>query len=148
MDRDPSYFDEQIEEAMADYRQQLQNAAESAEKMSAVTASATDPRRTVTVTVNAQRTVSALEFPTSRYKELPPKELATIIVDTIKEAVADVGAQANEFMRAGLPDFMDPTALANGTIDFTKLMPAEAPLSRMVEEFLGRPMPTMPKKEH
>lgn len=136
-----SPFDAEIEGLLASYREQVSQVSNSIQQMRSLTASATAPRRTVQVTVNSQGEVVALEFPVSRYKELPPAELSAIIMATIAEARADVGRQVAEMTASAMPGSVDIETLRSGSLGLGAMLPDEPQVHEGVQRYVtqGRP---------
>jgi DNA-binding protein YbaB len=138
----PSPYDEQIEELLAEYRDAREQAVETRRRINEVQATATAPRQVVKITVGAQGQVTALEFPTAAYRNLPPKELSKVIMATLEQARAQALSAVSEVTLGRLLDGVSPADLLQGRVDPQSLLPEELELPdavrAYVEHGLGR----------
>lgn len=81
-----SPYDQQIEDLLEQYRRQRAEAVETRQRINGTTSTATAPRQAVKITVGAQGEVTAIEFPTGAYRRMAPKELADVLLTTIRQA--------------------------------------------------------------
>lgn len=133
-----SPYDKDIERLLGEYREQVAELSRTAQRMRELTASATAPRRTVTATVGGQGELIGLEFPTTSYRQLPPAELAAIIVATVIEARRQMSVQVRELVAPGMPDGFDAAAVFDGSADFADLLPADPRLPEAVRQYVER----------
>ncbi|MFF6971802.1 MULTISPECIES: YbaB/EbfC family nucleoid-associated protein [Streptomyces] len=92
-------LEEQLAEALAEFeetRQQLNRAAAEAAQIS-VTVTSKD--RSVEATVGPQGELKNLRFPTSRYRNMAPAELANALMATIAQARTDAASQLLDLYR-------------------------------------------------
>lgn len=130
-------FNERIESLFEEYQRQRNSLTEMQQKMRAVTATATSPRREVTVTVGQNGVLTDIKFPTSAHKRLTPADLAEIILTAYGEAKEDVTAQAAAVLAPMLPDGMDARAMVDGSAGTDAYLPAQPRMATSVREMLG-----------
>ena len=129
-------LEQQLDEAMAHYRDQRASALDYQRRLGEVAATATSPRRVVSVTVGGQGQVTDLSFPTGAYKRMAPAELSAAILATIDEARESALDQAAELLAPMLPPGLDARQVMRGTADIGAVLPAEAPVIGLPEEEL------------
>ncbi|MCH0567247.1 YbaB/EbfC family nucleoid-associated protein [Streptomyces sp. MUM 2J] len=136
-----SPYDQEIEDLLALYRKQREEAAETRRQINEVTGTATAPRQTVKATVNAQGEVVAIEFPTGAYHRMPPKELSEALLATLRQARANALEAVAEVTSLGLPAGVKVADLLEGRADATAMLAEEPGMSDSVREYLanGRP---------
>jgi DNA-binding protein YbaB len=130
-------FNERIEHLFQEYERQRSSLTTMQQKMREISASATSPRREVTVTVGQNGVVTDVTFPTGAYKRLTPAELTAVIMQTYAEAKEQVMELAAEVLAPVLPEGMDAHALVRGTAGAETFLPAEPRMATSVREFLG-----------
>jgi DNA-binding protein YbaB len=118
-------YDRQIEELLDEYRKKRDEAVETQRQIGEITATVTAPKQVVKVTVNAQGEVSAIEFPTSAFRRLSPKELATTLVTTIQQARANALEKATGLASDRLPAGVTIAELLQGKANPTDLLPVD-----------------------
>jgi hypothetical protein len=133
-----SPYDEDIERSLGEYRDQVSQLGRTARRMRELTASATAPRRTVTATVGAQGELLGLEFPTGAYRQLPPAELASIIVATVAEARREVAGRVTELIAPSMPSGFDAAAVLAGSADLAGVLPHDPQPAPAVQDYLER----------
>ena len=131
-----SEFRQAIEDLMKDYRTQLDKATEVRQKMSELTVTVAAVRQTVKATVGSRGELTALEFPTSAYKTLPPKELASIIVATVTQAREKIAEQVAELVAPTLPPGFDARAMMSGSADVREVLSDEPRTPDAVREYV------------
>jgi len=136
-----SPYDQEIEDLLALYRKQRQEATEARRRINEVTGTATAPRQTVKATVNAQGEVTAIEFPTGAYHRMAPKELSEALLTTIRQARANALKAVAEVSSQGLPAGVRITDLLEGRVDATELLAEEPGMPPEVRDYIaeGRP---------
>jgi DNA-binding protein YbaB len=136
-----SPYDAQIEELLGEYRRQREEAVQTRQRVNEITGTATAKRQTVKVTASAQGAVTSIEFPTSVYKSLPPKELADVLMATIAQARADAMERMGDLMDGHLPEGVTMAALIKGEVDPSALLPESPGMPHDVQEYIdhGRP---------
>lgn len=135
-------FNERIESLFEEYQRQRNSLTELQQKMRQLSASATSPRREVTVTVGQNGVVTDIRFPTGAYKRLTPADLTAVILETYAEAKEQVLTQAAAVLGPMLPDGVDATALVRGTAGTDAYLPAEPRMATSVRQILGLGRPT------
>jgi DNA-binding protein YbaB len=130
-------FNARIENLFAEYDRQRSSLAEMQQKMREVSATATSPRREVSVTVGQNGVITDVQFTGSAYRRMTPKELSAAVLAAYADAKEQVMAQAAEVLRPFLPDGMDAGALVRGTAGAEVYFPTEPRLATSVREMLG-----------
>ncbi|MEW2545796.1 YbaB/EbfC family nucleoid-associated protein [Streptomyces sp. NPDC047002] len=133
-----SPYDQPIEDLLAQYRAQREAAVETRRRINETTGTATAPRQTVKVTVGAQGEVTAIEFPTSAYRRLPPKELAEVLMTTIAQARADAMEKVGDLMSDQLPPGVTMGGLLKGEVDPTQLLAEDPTMPDSVKEYVDK----------
>jgi DNA-binding protein YbaB len=133
-----SIYQQRAEELVAEYEERRAKAGELRRKIGEITGSATAPRGSVKVTVGVQGEVTALEFPTSAYKRMPPKELAETVLATISEAKGKAVESLRELMTPEMPAGLNFIELLQGKADRVGAAPTEADIPDAVRDYLGR----------
>ncbi|MDH6630645.1 DNA-binding protein YbaB [Streptomyces sp. LBL] len=136
-----SPYDQQIEDLLAQYREQRDQAVESRRQINEVSATATAPRQAVKVTVGAQGQVTALEFPTGAYKNMTPKDLSKAIMTAIEQARGQALEKVVEAMGPGIPGLPGGISMADilkGNFDPSALLPDDLGLPDVVREYVDR----------
>lgn len=134
---------ERIEGLFEEYQQQRNSLTELQHRMRELTASATSPRREVSVTVGQNGVLTDIRFPTSAYKRLTPADLTEVIMTTYAEAKEKVMVQAEAVLAPMLPDGVDAGSLVRGTAGTDAFLPPEPRVTTSVREILnlGRQAP-------
>ena len=135
-------FGERLERMFEQYRQQREGLGALTEKMAAVSATATSPRREVEVTVGRNGVVTGVKFPTTAYRRMTPRELAETIMATMNEAKAEAQEQSAAILAPMMPPGMDVKAVLSGQMRPDALMPEQPVLAPSVREQLGLGRPT------
>ncbi|MEW2443175.1 YbaB/EbfC family nucleoid-associated protein [Micromonospora marina] len=133
-------YDQHIEALTATYRQQLADLQDMQTAVAGVTASASGPRNSVSVTVDGEGAVVDLGFPTGAYRTMAPAELATLIRDVLGEARARAVDEVQAIVRRYRPGD-GSLDLDEGLDDWCRLLPSEPVVPPMVREYLQRPNP-------
>jgi len=131
-----SPYDEAVEQMMADYHRQLDKLAEHQRKMSEITATATSPRKQVSVTLGAQGQLLELKFPNDAYRDMAPMELANLIAETFGAARVQVMKQQRELMMANAPTGVDLSKMFGENADLGKVLPRDPIMPDQVREYV------------
>ncbi|MER7752795.1 YbaB/EbfC family nucleoid-associated protein [Kitasatospora sp. NPDC097643] len=131
-----SPYDQEIEDLLALYARQREEAAETRRRIAATTATATDPRQAVKVTVGAQGELTAIEFPTGAYRRMAPKELADLLVTTAARAREEALETVAGVVSDGLPPGVTVGDLLQGRVDPAALLPEDPALPDTVREYV------------
>ncbi|WP_306215251.1 YbaB/EbfC family nucleoid-associated protein [Actinoplanes sp. RD1] len=131
-------FNERIEGLFEEYQRQRNSLTELQERMRSLTATATSPRREVTVTVGQNGVMTDIRFPSGAHKRLTPADLSELILATYNEAKESVMQQAAETLAPMLPDGMDAQALVRGTAGTDAFLPKEPRMATSVREILNQ----------
>lgn len=118
-------FEQQLEEALAQYQRRRTELADFQRDAAAVTATVTAPRKVVSVTIGNAGVVKEIKFPTTAYKSLSGPELAKILVRTIEDARSQALDQVADLLAPMLPPGLDPRQIVRGTADLDVVMPAD-----------------------
>jgi DNA-binding protein YbaB len=133
-----SPYDQQIEELLADYRKQRDQAFESRQQINAVTATATAPRQVVRVTVGAQGQITELDFPTGAYRNMAPKDLARVIQATVDKARAQALKKVTETVTGMMPGGIPLADLLEGKFDPRSFLPEDLPMPESVKDYVDQ----------
>ncbi|SCF40108.1 YbaB/EbfC DNA-binding family protein [Micromonospora matsumotoense] len=137
-------FNDRMEELFAEYERQRNSVTELQERMKEVRASATSPRREVTVTVGQNGVITDIAFPTSAYRRMTPLALQTSIMQTFTEAKEQVMVQAANLLAPLLPEGVDAAKVVRGEAGVDMFLPPEGPrINSSFREILG-PRPEQP----
>jgi DNA-binding protein YbaB len=117
--------DEEMEQLLAAYREQVAGLADTQARLADISCSATAPRQTVTVTVGNQGEVLDIKFPSDAYKRMAPKELSAAILATVREAREKSLDEAAAILAPMLPDGMDARQIVAGKADLAAMVPNE-----------------------
>jgi hypothetical protein len=120
-------FDDHIEGLFAEYERQRGSITDLQARMKEVRASATSPRREVTVTVGRGGELTDIAFPTGAYKRLTPTELTSIILRTFGEAREQAMDQAAELLAPLLPAGMNAAQMVRGETGVDTYLPPGGP---------------------
>ncbi len=131
-------FSDRIESLFEDYQKQRNSLSDLQGKMRALTATATSPRREVTITVGQNGVMTDIKFPTGAHKRLTPADLTELIMTTYAEAKEDVMQQAAATLAPMLPDGMDAQALVRGTAGADAFLPEQPRMVTSVREMLNQ----------
>lgn len=129
MPEDPDHR-AQVDELLADYRRSRQRLAAVHRSLAEITESARSPDGTVTATVGARGTLTALSINDAAYQRYRPAELSELIVQLTGQAVTQAVRRAGDVLAEVLPPGTDPEALLLGTGDLAAgELAAEQPAS-------------------
>ncbi len=131
-----SPFDEQVEELLAQYRQACEQAVDSRRQINEIEATVTAPRKVVKVTVGAQGQVKAVDFPTSAYRTMAPKELAKVILATLETARAQALSKVSEVALGGMLGGVSAADLLTARVDPGSFLPEELQLPEAVRAYV------------
>lgn len=132
----PSPYDQQIEDLLEQYRRQREEAAETRRRINATTSTATAPRQTVKVTVGAQGEVTAIEFPTGAYRRMAPKELADVLLATVRQARSEALDGVAGVLAGELPPGVTVADLLQGRVDPAALLPEDPAMPDSVGDYV------------
>jgi DNA-binding protein YbaB len=117
--------DEQLEQALAGYTEQLVNLREMQGRLGEISCSVTSARQVVSVTVGFQGRVSDVKFPTGAYKRMAPAELAAVVLSTINEAHVRAQVASAEVIAPTMPAGVNALDVVEGKADLQAMLPAE-----------------------
>ncbi|MFD7905910.1 YbaB/EbfC family nucleoid-associated protein [Kitasatospora sp. NPDC059722] len=130
-------YDQGIEDLLALYHRQREEAVETRRRINEVTSTATAPRQTVEVTVTAQGEVTAIDFPTGAFRRMAPKELSELLLATIRQARAQALQQVAELTSLGLPPGVSVADLLQGKADPTAMLAEDPTMPDSVRDYLA-----------
>jgi DNA-binding protein YbaB len=81
-----SPLNDQVEEAIAEFKQQHDKLLETRQKLEKETASASSKDHLITVTATVAGAVKEIKFHRTDYASMPPAELSAVLVETISAA--------------------------------------------------------------
>jgi DNA-binding protein YbaB len=124
-----------VEQMLQDYQSHRGKMTDMLQRMQEVNATATSPRREVTITVSQHGGMSDIKFTGTAYRRLAPNELSKLILDTLSEAKEAVVAQAAEVLAPMLPSSVNARDLLNGKLSVDAFAPEDGPrLPQVVRE--------------
>ncbi|MEU9345163.1 YbaB/EbfC family nucleoid-associated protein [Streptomyces sp. NPDC048278] len=132
----PSPYDQQIEDLLDQYRRQRDEAAETRRRINETTATVTAPRQTVKITVGAQGEVTAIEFPTGAYRRMAPKELADVLLSTLRQARAEALEGVSGVLAERLPSGVTVPDLLQGRVDPAAVLPEDPAMPDPVRDYV------------
>lgn len=95
-----------------------------------MSASATSPKRVLTVTVNHKGELTKVKFNNDGYRDMAPSELSTAVQETVNRARGLVAAKVQDAMGSLTgPGGVTFEEVRSGTTDLMKMVPAELPTS-------------------
>ncbi|MEU3650076.1 YbaB/EbfC family nucleoid-associated protein [Lentzea sp. NPDC034063] len=118
-----SPLQDQLEEALAEYRKQRAGLKALQERMSELSSTATAPRNVVSVTVDTHGQVTGVGFPTGAFKNMTPTELANIVCDTARKAQAMAREKTAELVESMMPAGSSMRGMEPGKFDVDRLFP-------------------------
>lgn len=131
--------DRRLEQLFEDYQRQRSRMADLAREMQEISATATSPRREVSVTVKHTGGVTDIKFTGSSYRRMAPNELSSLIMTTIADAKEQAADAAAELIAPMLPAGMNARDMVAGKLGVEALAPAAGPrLPQAVREQLQR----------
>ncbi|BCY07230.1 YbaB/EbfC family nucleoid-associated protein [Actinoplanes sp. L3-i22] len=130
-----------IERLLDEYERQRSGLADMQRRMSELSATATSPRREVSVTVGQNGVLTDIQFPTGAHKRLATADLTKLVLATYAEAKEQVLNEAAELLAPMLPAGLDAHKLVRGTAGPDAFMPAQPRIATSVREILGMGRP-------
>ncbi|MDT4993463.1 MAG: hypothetical protein QOH97_3355 [Actinoplanes sp.] len=129
--------DRLVEQLMQDYQSHRGKMADMLQQMQEINATATSPRREVTITVSQHGGMSDIKFTGTAYRRLAPNELSKLILDTLNEAKDAAAARAAEVLAPMLPSSLNARDLLSGKLGVNAFAPEDGPrLPQVVREQL------------
>ncbi|MBK6014468.1 MULTISPECIES: YbaB/EbfC family nucleoid-associated protein [Streptomyces] len=132
----PGPYDQQIEDLLDQYRRQRDEAAETRRRINETTSTVTAPRQTVKITVGAQGEVTAIEFPTGAYRRMAPKELADVLLTTLRQARAEALEGVAGVLADRLPPGVTVPDLLQGRVDPAAVLPEDPAMPDSVRDYV------------
>jgi hypothetical protein len=131
-------MDDRIEQLFEDYQRQRDSLAETQRRMSEISATASSPRREVTVTVGQNGVMTDIQFSGSAHRRMAPADLTAAILATYADAKESVMQQAAAILAPLLPAGLDASALVRGQAGPDAFLPAEPRIATSVRELLTK----------
>ena len=131
-------MDDRIEQLFEDYQRQRDSLAQTQRRMSEISASASSPRREVTVTVGQNGVMTDIQFAGSGYRRMAPADLTAAILATYADAKEEALRQAADILAPLLPPGLDASALVRGQAGPDAFLPAEPRIATSVRELLTK----------
>ncbi|MCS0606299.1 YbaB/EbfC family nucleoid-associated protein [Streptomyces sp. LP11] len=132
----PSPYDQQIEDLLDQYRRQRDEAAETRRRINETTSTVTAARQTVRITVGAQGDVTAIEFPTGAYRRMAPKELADVLLTTLRQARSEALEGVAAVLADRLPSGVTVPDLLRGQVDPGAVLPEDPVMPDSVRDYV------------
>jgi DNA-binding protein YbaB len=131
--------DHRLEAMFEEYQRQRLSLTELHQRIQAITATASSPRRELDVTVNHAGSVVDITFHGPAYRRLAPKDLSALILKTIEDAKAKAIAESAELIEPMMPAGLNARDLLAGRLGLNDMVPADGPrLPQIVTEQLQR----------
>jgi DNA-binding protein YbaB len=117
-------------EIFAEVNRMQKDLAAFRERVDAISASATAPKRMLTVTVNHKGELTKLKFNTTAFRDMSAAELSNVVLETINQARGSVSEKVKEAM-SGITGIggLSMEDMRSGNVDLQKLVPATLPTS-------------------
>ncbi|NMO56932.1 YbaB/EbfC family nucleoid-associated protein [Actinoplanes sp. TBRC 11911] len=128
---------DRIERLFEEYQRQRDNLSDMQRRMSEISASATSPRREVTVTVGQNGVLTDIQFANGAYRRMTPADLTAVVLATFNEAKEAAFEEATRILAPMLPDGVDAAAMVRGKEGVDAYMPKEPRMATSVREILG-----------
>ena len=132
----PGPYDLQIEDLLEQYRRQRAEAAATRRRINETTSTVTASRQTVKITVGAQGEVTAIEFPTGAYRRMAPKELADVLLTTLRQARAEALEGVAGVLAEQLPPGVTVPDLLQGRVDPGAVLPEDPAMPDSVRDYV------------
>ena len=117
-----SAFESALNDMMSQMDKQRDDLVRLQQSVSDLSVTTRSKRRQVSVTVNGSGDVTDLKFHGQTYQNLPPNELAKIILDTISDAKRQVRIRLWDNAADSLPEGVDFDAVAEGSHDWAQTL--------------------------
>jgi DNA-binding protein YbaB len=119
--------DRLVEQLFQDYQSHRSKMADMIQQMQEINATATSPRREVTITVSHNGGISDIKFTGTAYRRLTPTDLSKLILDTLNEAKEAAAAKAAEVLAPMLPPAVNARDLLSGKLGVNAFAPEDGP---------------------
>lgn len=122
-----SPYAHELERLHEEYRRTRAQFVEVGRKLRTLTSTVTSPDGLLTMTVGPQGDLTELKFNNEKYRDMRPKDLASLIQDTLRKAREGLASQIGEvmpaspFANASFDDLLKPD------FDWSSLMPENVP---------------------
>lgn len=129
---------DRIEQLFEEYQRHRDTLAQTQRRMSEISATASSPRREVTVTVGQNGVMTDIQFGGSAYRRMAPADLTAAILATYADAKEGAMRQAADILAPLLPEGLDASALVRGEAGADAFLPAEPRIATSVRELLSK----------
>ncbi|WKU05341.1 YbaB/EbfC family nucleoid-associated protein [Micromonospora sp. HUAS LYJ1] len=130
---------DRLEKIIEEYQSRRLSFTELQQRVQAISATATSPRREVEVTVDHAGKLTDITFTGTGYRRMAPKELSALILRTCEDARAKAVEESAELLAPLMPGHLDARTLLSGKASLDQMMPADGPcLPPFVREQLSR----------
>ncbi|MER7859249.1 YbaB/EbfC family nucleoid-associated protein [Amycolatopsis japonica] len=119
------WLENQLHQAMVTLREQRERIESAKADLAARTASATSADHMVTVTVDSQNSLVGVKFNTTKYRSMPPEQLARTLIEVVERARQEMTDTVVEVFGPLMDQRDDLRAAMTGNTDVDK---AFAPL--------------------
>jgi DNA-binding protein YbaB len=133
-----SAFESAVNELMAQMEKQRDDLMRLQQNAGEVNVTARSKRRQVSVTVNGAGDVVDLKFHGQTYQNLPPNDLAKIILDTISDAKRQARARLWDNAADVLPAGVDLDAVVEGNHDWAQAVGDMMTLPQPIVDILSQ----------
>lgn len=134
-----SGFESVINEMMAELAQQRESMTRLQQSIASVTGSATAPKRQLSVEVDSQGAITELKFLNQAYRSMSGAELASLIVETIREAQRDARTRLAEQVGSVGMAGAEIDDVLNGEIDWGTAFTDAMSVPKSFLDLLQRP---------
>lgn len=115
--------DSPYEDLLRLYQEQRSALATTQRLLAEISCTATAPRQVVAVTAGNAGGILDVRFPTGVYKRMAPRELAAVVLRTVRDAQDLAAGEAAQLLAPTLPTGVDVGRLLRGELDLQSLLP-------------------------
>ncbi len=133
--------DARLKELLDGYQRKRESFMELQKQLGGTSATIRSRDRSVSVTVDARGQLTALKFESKDYRTMEPAELSELILDTLGKARDKVMAETRQLMSPFLPQGTALADVAEGKLDWTKLLPEKPRTPEEIRKLLAAPAP-------
>ncbi|MEZ0095360.1 YbaB/EbfC family nucleoid-associated protein [Streptacidiphilus sp. EB129] len=126
-----------LKELLDGYQRKRDGFMELQKQLGGTTATVRSRDRSVSVTVDARGQLTALKFESKDYQTMEPAELSEVILDTLGKARDKVRGEARQLMTPFLPQGTAFDELADGKLDWSKLLPEKPRTPEEIRKLLA-----------
>ena len=131
-----------LEHLFEQYREQRNAFTDLHRKVQEIAATATSPRKEVSVTVNHGGSLTDISFAGTAYKRMSSKDLSALILRTFQDAREKAFEESAALIAPLMPAGLNARELVAGRLGMDTLVPADGPrLPASIREHLQRTEP-------